>query len=214
MEEFGTDSFLARPRRKMFPANSVAKKDGDGHLFWECTFHPPEHVRDLPEFATLMSLNRSNWPRCLLWHGWLPGLGCSGDRAPWAASFGQLACLKLEVCLGAYPVDFSSCWAPLEYWDADDIALEMSDYPNIWTDGSREDFSSVGGFEVLLALVFICLHLLLLLIPWYGELQKSMVMLIWSVAVLFCLFQVLCRLFTVLNYGVLFLPCRRIGLVT
>ena len=36
----------------------------------------------------------------------------------------------------------------LEYWDADDIALEMSDYPNIWTDGSREDFSSVGGFEV------------------------------------------------------------------
>ena len=28
---FGTDSFLARPRRKMFLANSVAKKDGDGH---------------------------------------------------------------------------------------------------------------------------------------------------------------------------------------
>ena len=27
-------------------------------------------------------------------------------------------------------------------------ALEMSDHPNIWTDGSREDFSSVGGFEV------------------------------------------------------------------
>ena len=24
----------------------------------------------------------------------------------------------------------------------------MSEYPNIWTDGSREDFSSVGGFEV------------------------------------------------------------------
>ena len=29
-----------------------------------------------------------------------------------------------------------------------EIALVMSDYPNIWTDGSREDFSSVGGFEV------------------------------------------------------------------
>ena len=26
--------------------------------------------------------------------------------------------------------------------------MEMSDAPNIWTDGSREDFSSEGGFEV------------------------------------------------------------------
>ena len=39
-------------------------------------------------------------------------------------------------------------WKPLGYWDADDIALKMSDTPNIWTDGSREDFSSTGGFEV------------------------------------------------------------------
>ena len=36
-----------------------------------------------------------------------------------------------------------------------DIALEMSDYPNIWTDGSREDFSSVGGFEVAGAGVYL-----------------------------------------------------------
>ena len=27
---------------------------------------------------------------------------------------------------------------PPEYWDADDIALEMSDHPDIWTYGSRE----------------------------------------------------------------------------
>ena len=45
------------------------KKDGDGHLFWDCTFPPIQHVRDLPEFAYLMSLDRSNWPRCFLWHG-------------------------------------------------------------------------------------------------------------------------------------------------
>ena len=32
--------------------------------------------------------------------------------------------------------------------DADDVALEMTQHPNIWTDGSREDFSSLGGFEV------------------------------------------------------------------
>ena len=36
-----------------------------------------------------------------------------------------------------------------------DIALEMSDHPDIWTDGSREDFSSIGCFEVAGAGVFL-----------------------------------------------------------
>ena len=40
-----------------------------------------------------------------------------------------------------------------------------------------------------------------------------MVMLAWSVAVLLCLFLVLCRLFSVLSSGVLLLLCRRTGLV-
>ena len=31
----------------------------------------------------------------------------------------------------------------------------MTDYPNILTDGSREDFSSVGGFEVAGAGVYL-----------------------------------------------------------
>ena len=107
-----------------------------------------QHVRDLPEFAALMSLNRSNWPRCLLWYGWLLGLSGLSDKNPWAASFGGLAFSHLERCLGAYPVDFSGSWTPPDYGDADDIALEMSDHPDIWTDGSRDDVSSVGGYEV------------------------------------------------------------------
>ena len=105
--------------------------------------------------STHVSLDRSKWRRCLLWHGWLPGLSGAGDDNPWAASFGDLAFGALERCLGAYPVDFSSCWTPPEYWDAGDIALEMSDHPNIWTDGSREDFSSLGGFEVTGAGVYL-----------------------------------------------------------
>ena len=88
-------------------------------------------------------------------YGWLLGLSCSGDRAPWAASCGQLACLKLEGCLGASPVDFSGSWTPPEYWHADDIVLEMSDHPDVWTDGRREDFSSIGGFEVAGAGVYL-----------------------------------------------------------
>ena len=106
---------------------------------------PLQHVGELSAFAHLMSLDRSKWPRCLLWHGWLPGLSGISDGDPWASSFGDLALSKLERCLGAYPLDFASCWTPPEYWDADDVALGMSEYPNIWTDGSREDFSSTGG---------------------------------------------------------------------
>ena len=45
-----------------------------------------QHVRELPEFAYLMSLDRSNWPRCLLWHGWLPGLNGISRKDPWATS--------------------------------------------------------------------------------------------------------------------------------
>ena len=66
-----------------------------------------------------------------------------------------MASFYLERCFGAYPVDFDDCWSPPEYWDAADVALEMPEHPNIWTDGSREDFSSVGGFEVAGAGVYL-----------------------------------------------------------
>ena len=85
----------------------------------------------------------------------LPGLSGAGDRDPWAASCGQLACCELELSLGTYPVDGSDFWTPPDDWDADDLALEMSDTPDIWTDGSREDFSSIGGFKVAGAGVYV-----------------------------------------------------------
>ena len=65
---------LGKAKKEDVPCRFCVKRDGDGHLFWECTFAPLQHVRDLPEFAYLMTLDRSNWPRCLLWHGWLLGL--------------------------------------------------------------------------------------------------------------------------------------------
>ena len=60
----------------------------------------------------------------------------------------MLSSFPLERCFVAYSVDFAAAWTLPEYWDADDIALEIPEHPNIWTDGSREDFSSIGGFEV------------------------------------------------------------------
>ena len=89
-------------------------------------------------FVSLMARDRSRWPRCLLWHGWLPGLGLAGERDPRAASFGHLASLALERCLGAYPADGSGLRPNSS--DADDTALEMTESPNIWTEGSREDY--------------------------------------------------------------------------
>ena len=146
---------LGKAKKEDVPCRFCGQRDGDGHLFWECTFPSLRRVRDLSEFATLMSFNRSNWPRCLLWHGWLLGLSCIRDRDPWASSFWDLAFGNLERCLGAYPVDISGSWTPPDYWDAAHIALEMSQHPNIWTDGSREDFSSVGGSEVAGAGVYL-----------------------------------------------------------
>ena len=161
---------------------------------------------------TFMSLDRSNWPRCLLLHGWLPGLGGTSEKDPWASSFGDLAFGKLERCLGASPVDFSGSWTPPDYWDAEDTASDMPEHPNVWTDGSREDFPSLGVLR-LLVLVFICLHLKLLLIARFGELLKSMVMLVLSVALLSCRFPGVMQTVQRAEFWVLLLPCRRTGFV-
>ena len=85
----------------------------------------------------------------------MPGLKGVGLRVSWALSFDDLASFHLERCLGAYPVDRAGARTPPEYRDASDIALEMPDNPNVWTDGSREDFSSLGGFEVAGAGVYL-----------------------------------------------------------
>ena len=82
---------LGKAKKEDVPCRFCGKRDGDGHLFWECPFTAIQHVRDLPEFAYLMSLDRSNWPRCLLWHGWLLGLNGISTKDPWATSFGDFA---------------------------------------------------------------------------------------------------------------------------
>ena len=105
--------------------------------------------------SALVSLDRGKWSPCLLWHGWLPGFGGISDSDSWASSFGDLAFDELELFLGASLVDFSCSWTVPDYWDAADIALEMSEYPNIWTDGSSGDFSSLGGLEVAGAGVYL-----------------------------------------------------------
>ena len=75
------------------------QKNGDGHLFWECTFLPILHVRELPEFFSLSRL----WIGVIgpvVSYGQLPGRVLYGERDPWAASLGQLASWALCLSCG------------------------------------------------------------------------------------------------------------------
>ena len=60
-------------KRGHSPVGFCRALDNDGHIFGECTFLPFEELRNNPEFLPLMNRDRTNWPRCLLWHGWLLG---------------------------------------------------------------------------------------------------------------------------------------------
>ena len=107
MGEVWNGFLFGKAKKEDVPCRFCWKRDGDGHLFFECPFTPLQQVLELPEFAYLMSLDHSKWPRCLLWHGWLLGLNGIRHKDPWATSCGDLASFHLERCLGAYPVDFA-----------------------------------------------------------------------------------------------------------
>ena len=66
---------LERAKGEDVKCRFCGRQDGYGHLFWERTFPPSFMCVSSPIFMSLMARNRSNWPRGLLWHGWLPGLG-------------------------------------------------------------------------------------------------------------------------------------------
>ena len=65
---------LGLVRGQPVPCRFSGAPDGDGHLFGECTFPPLVEIRENPEFHDLMREDKGHWPRCLLWHGWLPML--------------------------------------------------------------------------------------------------------------------------------------------
>ena len=168
----------------MFPADLWWKERGMemGIYFGSAPFTPSCMFGSYPSLPPLCPLIVPICPVVFFGMAGCLGLVVLGERDPLATSFGDLACCKLECRLGAYPVDSSAFWTPPEYWDADDIALEMSDTPNILTDGSREDFSAIGGYEVAGAGVHVLASELAfdgsVLVCW----RRSKVMLAWSVA--------------------------------
>ena len=127
---------LGRVCGQHVPCRFCGAPDHDGHLFWECTFPPLVEIRENPEFHDLMRMDKAHWPRCLLWHGWLPTLSGVNGASPWAIDATESAAYLVEVALGRY----SSSWITERDlsgdFDHDDAAASLTDHPDVWTDGS------------------------------------------------------------------------------
>ena len=91
---------LGKVRSQEVPCRFCGSCDSDGHLFWDCTFPPLVEIREHPEFHDLMELDKTSWPRCLLWHGWLPRLSGTNGGSPWALTPAEGAVNILECALG------------------------------------------------------------------------------------------------------------------
>ena len=102
----------------------------------DCPFPPLVEIRENPEFHDLMRLDKTHWPRCLLWHGWLPMLSGVNAVSPWAVDASQSAAYLVEVALGRYSSGLITEWNLSGEFDHDRAASSLPDHPDVWTDGS------------------------------------------------------------------------------
>ena len=117
---------LGKVRNSYVPCRFCGRDDHDGHLFWECTFPPLVEIRENPEFHDLMEMDKSFWPRCLLWHGWLPLLSGANLGSPWARDLSHGAANLLECALGSYSSSPLHDWRLPVGFDAEAAALQVA----------------------------------------------------------------------------------------
>ena len=132
LERFSLGRIRSQPTRCRF----CGAPDNDGHLFWECTFPPLVEIRENPEFHDLRREDKAHWPRCLLWHGWLPMLSGVNGASPWAVDASESAFYLVEVALGRCFSGMVAEWGPSDECDEAGAASSMPDHPNVRTDGS------------------------------------------------------------------------------
>ena len=148
---------LGHARGEIVPCRFCGEADGDGHLFWECPHPPLVQIRENPEFHDLIQMDKRTWPRCLLWHGWLPALDLLGN---WAGGPHNSAVNVIESRLGGYVGEDLNGWAATGVWLAGVRAGAPCANPDVWTDGSlvRDKFSNVcccGAGVLLFPLVLV-----------------------------------------------------------
>ena len=131
--------------------------DGDGHLFWECPYPPLVEIRENPEFHDLMRMDKSHWPRCLLWHGWLPLFSGAGDGSPWAVSADNAAVYMLESALGSHSSDILQGWDVPQSVDWDSATDRLLPSPDVWTDGSLVHDEVYGSAWLVLVFMLACM---------------------------------------------------------
>ena len=83
-----------------------------------------------------MREDKAHWPRCLLWHGWLPMLSRVNGASPWAADASESAFYLVETALGQYSSGLISEWSLPHGFVAGEVSARMPDSPDIWSDGS------------------------------------------------------------------------------
>ena len=194
---------LGRVRNQVVPCRFCGAPDHDGHLFWECTFPPLVEIRENPEIHDLMRMDKAHWPRCLLWHGWLPMLsGCNGD-SPWADTASESAHYLVEASLGGYSSGLVSSWYPPDGYDSAAVSCIVPDSP-------------MFGLMVVLSLIRLLvfpppvLDSLLIILPLFGMFVPGGRLIIFTLLVIFrlveasALFLGLISLFRGLRCGVLF----------
>ena len=74
------------------------------------TSPPLVEIREHLEFHGLVEMDKSSWPRCLLWHGWLFLLSGVNGGSPWAESPRESAFHLLGCALGQYSSDVLMRW--------------------------------------------------------------------------------------------------------
>ena len=93
-------------RKSFFAGSVVVWMVTVGDIFWDCPHPPLVAIREPDKFSSLISRDKTECPRCLLWHGWLPSL--SGNiigSPPWAVNPADDMFRQLESCLGPYCPD-------------------------------------------------------------------------------------------------------------
>ena len=169
-------------------------------IFWECSFPPLVEIRENPEFHDLMREDGAHWPRCLLWHGWLPMLSVVNGASPWAADASESALQLVEIALGCYSSGLVAEWSLPDGFVADEVAARMPD--------ARVRFGLMVVWSWIRSLVFLLLVLVCLLtrLNTAGVTAGGVMLIVFSwiaclnLAGVSCLSLDLCRLFRGLSW--------------